>query len=106
MIDVSTIQQKEIVKGYKARFIHTKTTTLAFWEVEKGAVMPQHSHIHEQISQVIEGKFELTIGSETKIYEPGLVAVIPSSVVHGGRALTSCKLLDIFSPVREDYKNL
>lgn len=104
-IDVSKIEQKEIIKGFKARFIHTANTTLAFWEVEKGAAIPLHSHIHEQTTQVLEGKFELTIGDETKTYENGFVAVIPSNVIHGGVALTDCKLFDVFSPVREDYKN-
>lgn len=105
-IDISKIQQKEIIKGFKARFIHTEQSTMAFWEVEKGASLPVHAHIHEQTTVVLEGKFELTIDGETKIYEPGLVAVIPSNISHSGVALTDCKLLDVFSPVREDYLNL
>jgi quercetin dioxygenase-like cupin family protein len=104
MIEIIKIPQREIVKGYKARFIHTKNTTLAFWEVEKDAILPLHSHIHEQTMQVIEGKFELTVGDEKKICEHGYVVVIPSNVVHSGKALTDCKLFDVFSPVREDYK--
>jgi quercetin dioxygenase-like cupin family protein len=52
----------------------------------------------------LEGKFELTIGEKTQIYEPGFIAVIPSNVPHGGIALTDCKIFDIFSPVRSDYK--
>jgi quercetin dioxygenase-like cupin family protein len=104
MIEISKIEQKEIIKGYKARFIHTENTTLAFWEIEKGAMLPQHSHIHEQTTQVLEGNYQLTIDGETNICENGFVAVIPSNVVHGGIALTDCKLLDVFSPVRGDYK--
>jgi len=104
MIDLSKIDQREIIKGYKVRFVHTANATLPFWEVEKGAILPMHSHIHEQTTQVLEGKYELTIGGETKIYTNGFVAVIPSNVTHGGVALTDCKLFDIFCPVREDYK--
>lgn len=104
MIDLSALAQKEVINGYKARFIHTGNVTLAFWEVEKDALLPEHSHVHEQITQVLEGKYKLTIEGETRIYEKGLVAIIPSHALHSGRALTDCKLMDIFSPVREDYK--
>ena len=104
MIEIRTLPEKEIVKGFVAKFIHTDTLTMGYWDVEEGAVLPMHAHFHEQITTVIEGKFELTVGDETRVYENGLVAVIPPNVVHGGKALTACKLFDIFSPVREDYK--
>ena len=103
-MDIEKIAAKEVIQGYKAKFIHTERITIAFWEVEEGAVMPIHQHIHEQTSQVLEGKFELTVDGVRKIYEPGFIAVIPSNAPHGGVAITACKLLDIFSPVREDYK--
>lgn len=77
MIDLNKLELKEIIKGYKARFVHTENNTLAFWDIDEGAVMPAHSHPNEQSSQVMEGRFELTIGSETMIYEKGLVAIIP-----------------------------
>lgn len=103
-IEIAALEAKEIIKGYKAKFIHTETMTIAFWEVTAGAVMPVHQHIHEQISQVIAGEFELTIGDESCIYSPGQVAIISPGTPHGGVAVTDCRLLDIFSPVREDYK--
>ena len=102
--EIDQIEPVEIIKGYKAKFIHSTTMTIAFWEVAAGAVMPIHQHINEQISQLVEGKFELTIGSERKLLEPGMVAIIPANVPHGGVAITDCKLQDIFSPPRDDYK--
>lgn len=104
MIKISEIPKKEVIKGFEAQFVHTEQTTLGFWEIKEGAVLPMHSHFHEQITQVLEGQFELTIGEETKICEIGELAVISPNVIHGGRALTDCKIFDIFSPVREDYK--
>lgn len=105
MTKISDLPKHQILSGFSAQFIHTEHTTLGFWEVEQNAVLPMHSHIHEQITQVLEGQFELTIGDKTSIYEPGFIAVIPPNVIHGGRALTKCRIFDIFSPVREDYKN-
>jgi quercetin dioxygenase-like cupin family protein len=104
MIDISKIELREIIKGYKARFIHTENITLAFWEVAKGAQMPMHAHPQEQTAQVTEGKFELRFEDHAEICEKGFVTVIPSNVTHGGVALTDCKLFDIFYPIREDYK--
>ncbi|MEQ6123626.1 cupin domain-containing protein [Pseudotenacibaculum sp. MALMAid0570] len=102
--ELHQITQKEIIQGFKARFVHTKNTTIAYWEVEKGAELPSHSHVHEQIAIVTKGLFEMTIGGKTETYEPGKIAVIPSNVEHSGKALTYCEITDVFSPTREDYK--
>ncbi len=100
---IENIEQKEIMPGFKGKFVHTNSFTIAFWEITKGAILPEHSHIHEQTTQVIEGKLEMTINNETMILEPGMIVSIPSNVVHSGKALTTCKLTDTFCPVREDY---
>ena len=100
----AAIPVKEIVPGFFARFIHTENNTISFWEVKAGSILPLHSHMHEQSSFVLEGTFEMTIGGETQMLHPGLFAVIPSHTLHTGTAITDCKLLDVFSPVREDYR--
>ena len=100
------ILPKEIAPGFQSKFIHTDNNTLNFIEVKAGSEVPLHQHVHEQLSFVLEGKFELTVAGFTKVLEPGLFAVIPPNVIHGGMAITDCKLIDVFSPVREDYKKL
>jgi len=102
--DISSIHEKEIIAGYKAKAIHTGTMSFVYWTVEPGAVMPEHSHLHEQVAHVLKGRFELTAGGQTEILEPGKIAVIPPHVKHGGKAVTACELLDVFNPEREDYK--
>jgi len=52
---------------------------------------------------MIEGEFELTVESETKIVQKGDIAVIPPNAKHSGKAITDCKILDVFYPIREDY---
>ena len=102
--EIKNIEQKEILPGFKGRFVYTNRATIAFWEIEKDSILPEHSHIHEQTTQVIEGKLEMTINNETLVLEPGMIVSIPSNVSHSGKALTTCKLTDTFCPAREDYK--
>ena len=101
---IETIEQQELMPGFKGRFVHTNSSTIAFLEIKKGALLPEHHHIHEQTTQIIEGQLELTINGKTNILESGTIAVIPSNSKHSGRALTDCKITDTFCPVREDYK--
>lgn len=102
--NISEIPEKELAKGIKGRYIHSETTTVGFVTINKGAVLPAHSHVHEQTTQITEGRLEMTIGNETMILEPGMFTVIPSNVVHSAIALTNCIITDTFCPVREDYK--
>ncbi len=101
---LADIKSREIIPGYHGKLIHTEHMTLAFWEVEEGAEVPMHAHINEQVMKVLEGEFQFTVGKVTQIYGPGELVVIPPETSHGGKALTPCKLMDVFSPVREEYK--
>lgn len=101
--NLEEITPREIVPGYRAKFIHTKHLTLAYWEVDRGAKLPEHSHPQEQVANVLEGQFELTVDGKTRVLEPGEAAVIADGVFHSGRAITPCRLLDVFHPPREDY---
>jgi quercetin dioxygenase-like cupin family protein len=103
-IEKDKLPTKEVVPGYVGRSIHTGTMSFMYWTVKAGAAIQSHSHVHEQIAHVLTGKIELTVGDETRILDPGIVAVIPPHVTHGGKAITDCELLDVFYPEREDYK--
>ena len=106
VIELNTIPPKEIAKGYAARFIHTNTMTFSYLDVKAGSVIAAHSHMHEQVSHILEGVFQLTIDDEPIVFQRGTVVTIPSNAVHSGLAITDCKIIDVFSPVREDYKNM
>jgi len=95
----------EPAPGFRARFVHGDTMTLAYWDIAKGASLPQHAHVHEQVVSMIEGEFELTVAGSMRTLVAGTVVVIPSNVPHSGRALTDCRIIDAFHPVREDYRN-
>ncbi len=94
----------EPIPGYVATMVHSEQMTVASWQISAGSPFPEHSHLHEQIMMVSEGEFELTIAGETEVLRPGVVALIPSDHKHSGRALTECRVIDVFYPVREDYR--
>jgi len=103
--DWTNIQPVEIAPGFRARFIHSANMTFALWDVDDGALLPEHSHPHEQITQITQGQFEITVNGKTQVMGVGSLIVIPSHAIHSGKALTACKILDVFYPVREDYLN-
>ncbi|OGU58023.1 MAG: cupin [Ignavibacteria bacterium GWF2_33_9] len=103
-IELKDLTAKEIVPGYRAKFVHSENMTCAFWEITAGASLPEHSHIHEQISNVTEGSFELFINGESHILGPDSVIVIPGNTPHFGKAITDCKITDIFYPIRAEYR--
>jgi quercetin dioxygenase-like cupin family protein len=102
---LGSIPEKEIFPGYFGRMIHTDIMTLAYWRIQAGATVFEHSHVHEQVVNGLEGTFELTVNGEPLMVGPGDVVVIQSNVKHSGKAITDCRILDVFYPVREDYKN-
>ena len=103
-VDLSTLEEKEVVSGFHGKFVHSENMTTTFWRIEAGAALPEHAHPNEQVSVVVAGKFEMTLDGETLQLEKGKVAVIPANVKHSGRALTDCEIMDVFYPVREDYR--
>jgi quercetin dioxygenase-like cupin family protein len=101
----SEIPPQTVLPGMHGRFLHSGSMTFVMWLIEQGGAFPPHAHTHEQVVHVLEGELELTRDGATIVVKPGMVAIVPPNVVHSGRALTECRVMDVFSPVREDYKS-
>ena len=102
--DLNEIEAKEIFAGHKAKLIHSERMTIANYDIVAGAVAPEHDHPHEQIVNMVKGRYELTVDGTPFVLQPGAVVVIPPNTRHSGKALTDCQILDVFCPVREDYR--
>lgn len=70
---------------------------------EKGAVGSLHSHPHTQITYVVSGEFAFTIDGEQRIVRKGDTMLKEHGVIHGCTCLEAGILLDIFTPMREDF---
>ncbi len=103
-IDLADVGEREMIPGFFAKFVHAGSMTVSFWEIRKGHSLPEHSHPHEQVTNLIQGSFEMTVEGETKVIGPGSVVVIPPNARHSAKSLTDCIILDVFHPVRDDYR--
>lgn len=70
---------------------------------EKGAIGTLHEHYHSQVTNVAKGVFEVTINNATEVMKEGDCFYIPPHVVHGVVCLEDGLLIDVFSPIREDF---
>jgi quercetin dioxygenase-like cupin family protein len=103
--DLENREAKEIVPGVLIRTFWGDEMLLSIADFIANAVVPTHSHPHEQAGTIISGKFELTISGETRWLKPGDTYIVPGGVEHGGRTGDiPARVLDIFSPVREEYQ--
>ncbi|GAB5550837.1 MAG: cupin domain-containing protein [Saprospiraceae bacterium] len=100
----NSITEKELVPGIFAKLVHMEGMSIAHVRIEKGAILPEHAHVHEQVTNILEGELEMTVGGETKVCKPGDIVILASKMPHSARALTDCYVIDVFQPVREDYK--
>ena len=104
MEPIKNIPSKEIIPGITGYYAHGDKQTFGYVEIKKGSVVPEHHHVHEQSTYIIEGQLNMVIGGEPCPLTAGMYYVIPSHMLHSAVAVTDCKVIDAFSPVREDYR--
>jgi len=104
MQKIKEIQPKELVAGVAGHYVHGEGATFGYVELKQGSRVPDHSHPNEQITYILEGQLQMKIGGQDCLLEPGMYYVIKSGVTHNAFAVSDCKLIDVFTPTREDYR--
>jgi len=105
MQSIKDIPAKNVVPGITAYYAHGDNLTFGYVVLKAGTVVPEHHHIHEQITYILEGELDMTIDGESCPLKTGMYHVIPSNTPHSAIANVDCVAIDVFSPVREDYKS-
>lgn len=106
-IDVESITPIELAPGCRIRTPYGEHLMLSYLEMDDGAEIPLHHHPHEQGGMLLKGVLELTIGDQVERVEPGAMFIIPPNVPHRAIVVEGPVLvLDVFSPVREDYAEM
>ena len=89
--------------------VHLKTTVygekmlMTEIRLEIGAVIPPHKHPHEQTGFMISGHMDFLVNGKHFTAKPGDSWNIPGDVEHGATTLEESQVVEVFSPVREDY---
>jgi unsaturated pyranuronate lyase len=99
-IDIPPEQMNPLVTR---QFVVGFNTMLARLVLSKGAHVPLHHHIHEQISHVVEGSLKFLLDGDELVVRAGEILCIPPSLPHEVWALEDSVALDIFNPPREDW---
>jgi quercetin dioxygenase-like cupin family protein len=94
----------EMFPGVVRRTLNSgERTTLIEIALAAGATVPAHTHLHEQIGYVAQGRVRFVIGNETRELAAGDSYLVPGGVSHEVAALEASVCIDVFSPVREEY---
>ncbi len=102
--DENEVERRKLVPGVEARLIWGARIMMGIIDIEPNAVVPAHSHPHEQCGRVLRGAAWFTVGGDKKLLSSGDHYVIPGDVEHLVEATEDgCQALDIWSPIREEY---
>jgi quercetin dioxygenase-like cupin family protein len=94
----------ELAPGVTMRPLFGEGAMLNLLEFEPGAEVGAHSHPHEQLGHVLDGELSLSIDRVEYRLGPGDAYQIPGDVEHSARSAGGCVVMDVFQPVREDYR--
>ena len=95
----------EMMPGVVRRTLSTSESMMLIDVIlEKDAVVPLHSHPHEQIGYLVSGRFLFELGDEQRELGPGDSWLVPPNVPHQVTALEPSLAIDVFSPPREEYR--
>ena len=98
------LPKMQLFPGALSGLVAGQQLMLSFLEMETGSQVPEHSHPHEQAGLMLQGKLRFRIGDEERVMVPGDAFLVPPDMVHSGEVLEGpARVMDIFSPPREDY---
>ena len=103
--DVQSRSPMELVDGVRTRTFWGEKVLMSLVEIDVDSEVPNHTHPHEQAGMLVEGELEMKIGGETRSLKPGDLYIVPGNIEHYARCGDiPAKVLDIFSPVREEFQ--
>jgi len=100
----NTGASRQLIDGVElTTLVHGDETLMGQFKLAKGAAIPAHSHPHEQTGIMISGKLRFKADGKELEVEAGDSWCLPGGVEHSVTALEESVVIEVFSPVREDY---
>jgi unsaturated pyranuronate lyase len=99
----SNIPAEQINPSISRQFITGDRVTVARFELKRGGIVPMHAHENEQVSFVLDGALKFKIDGREIIVRGGEVLQIPGTVPHEVEVLEDTLVVDVFSPIRQDW---
>ncbi len=99
------IPEEHVTPLFSRRFFTGENLTMAFLTLKEGCVVPEHQHDSEQFSYIITGALRFNIGGEEVVVRGGEMVEIPSNVPHSAVAIETATGIDVFSPIRKDWRD-
>ena len=98
---------KALAEGVQLKtLVHGEKTHLCEFRIAKGGKVPEHSHPHEQTGYLVSGRMRFLVGDDSFEAGPGDSWCLPGNVVHAAEVLEDSVMVEVFSPLREDYLKL
>ncbi len=97
------IEHERMSPGIARRVVHSERMTMARIYLQQGSVVPRHSHEHEQVSYVLEGRLKFLFDDRELEVGAGEMMQIASHEAHRVEALENSVALDVFQPIRDDW---
>ena len=104
LVDIASVPDRILAPGFRARLMHGASLTIMRVQIDAGSHLPRHQHPHEQATTILSGRLQLTVGETLYDMGPGMTVFIPGGSPHQAFAPVATEALDVFTPVREDYR--
>jgi quercetin dioxygenase-like cupin family protein len=100
----NSLEREQLNPHLTRRVIHCERLTVARLELRRSALVPLHSHENEQVTMLEKGRLRFVIDGREQILNAGEVLSIPPRAPHLVEALEDSVAVDLFAPVREDWR--
>ena|SRR5581483_12380178 len=101
-IDPNALPVIDVKTGWHGRFFHSEHMTFAYYLLDAGATLHEHSHPNEEVWHVLQGSIDLAVGPETRTLRAGEAAIVPANTPHSVTATPGCRVIVVDHPARHE----